>query len=179
MNVAVEKVTSNKNEEANKVIFNYALGSIVPSLLPVPLVDLAIVAGVQLKMLHSLANIYDVPFKEELGRSSISALLGGTVALSMARVVSSAVKAVPVVGSLVGAFSMPVVNGGSTYAIGKVFVQHFESGGTMLTFDPSKVREHFKKEFEAGKAVIASAQASGGHDQADERLELGQGLLHL
>ncbi len=161
MNVAVEKVTSDKSEEANKVIRNYALGSIVPSLLPVPMLDLAIVTGVQLKMLHSLANVYDVPFKEELGRSSITALLGGTAALSMGRVVSSAVKAVPGIGSLVGAYSMPVVNGGLTYAIGKVFLQHFETGGTMLSFDPSKVRDHFKKEFEAGKSVIASAQASG------------------
>jgi hypothetical protein len=31
----------------------------------------------------------------------------------------------------------------------------------MLSFEPEKVREHFKKEFEAGKAVVASAQASG------------------
>ncbi len=179
MNVAVEKVTFDKSEEANKVIRNYVLGSIVPSLLPVPMLDLAIVTGVQLKMLHSLANIYDVPFKEELARSSITALLGGTAALSMARVISSAVKAVPIVGSLAGAFSMPVVNGGSTYAIGKLFVQHFESGGTMLSFDPSKVREHFKKVFEAGKAVIASAKASGYHGKADDKLELGQGSLHL
>jgi uncharacterized protein (DUF697 family) len=168
MNATVEKVTSDKSEEASKVIRNYALGSVVPSLLPIPLVDLAVVTGVQLKMIHSLAQIYGVPFKEELGRSSITALVGGTAALSTARVVSSAVKAVPGVGSIIGAASMPVVNGGSTYAIGKVFMQHFESGGTLLSFDPAKVREHFKKEFEEGKAMIASAQASGevGKDSA-------------
>jgi uncharacterized protein (DUF697 family) len=161
MNTEVQNVTSEKSEEARKIIRNYALGSIVPSLIPVPLVDLMVVTGVQLKMLHSLANLYGVPFKEELGRSAITALIGGTVALSTSRVVSSAIKSVPGIGSLVGALSMPVVNGGSTYAIGKVFMMHFESGGTMLSFEPEKVREHFKKEFEAGKAVVASAQASG------------------
>lgn len=164
-NVKTDSTAANdgaaRQQEANQIVRNYALGSIVPSLLPVPLLDLGLVTAVQMKMLHSLANTYDVPFKDELGRSAIAALVGGTAALSVARVVSSAVKAIPGVGSLVGAASMPVVNGGTTYAIGKMFVQHFESGGTFLTFDPTKVRDHFEKELAEGKAMIASAQASG------------------
>lgn len=163
-NVSVEAVNDNaasKLNEANVIVRNYALGSIVPSLVPIPMLDLGLVTALQLKMLHSLANTYGVPFKEELGRSAIAALVGGTAALSVARVMSSAVKAIPVVGSLVGAATMPIVNGGSTYAIGKLFIQHFAAGGTFLTFDPSKVRDHFEKELAEGKAMIAAAQASG------------------
>lgn len=155
-----------RQEEADRIVRNYAIGSMVPSLLPVPMLDLAVVTGVQLKMLHSLAETYGVPFKEELGRSAITALLGGTVALSAARVVSSAVKAVPVVGSLVGAFTMPVVNGASTYAVGKVFEQHFSTGGTLLDFDPVQMRDYFQKQFEEGKKIVADAQKSGETEQA-------------
>lgn len=161
MDAMVEKEGLSRSEQASKIVRNYSLGSIVPSLIPVPMLDLAVVTGVQLKMLHSLAKTYEVPFKEEFGRSAISALLGGTVALSTSRVLSSAVKAVPGVGSMIGAATMPVVNGGTTYAIGKVFIQHFESGGTFLTFDAAKVRAYFEQQLKEGKAMIAAAQSSG------------------
>jgi len=42
--------------------------------------------------------------------------------------------------------------------VGKVFVQHFESGGTFLSFDPEKVRSHFEEELKMGKAVAAVAK---------------------
>ena len=161
MDAAVEGKVFSKSQQADQIIRNYSLGSIVPSLIPVPLVDLAGVAGIQLKMLHSLARTYGVEFKEEFGRSAVSSLIGGTVALSTARVASSAVKAIPGIGSIVGGLTGPAVNGGTTYALGKVFTQHFESGGTFLTFDAAKVRAYFEEQFKKGKAMIASAQASG------------------
>ena len=161
MNTVVENDVASRSAQAAKIVRNYSLGSVVPSLIPVPMIDLAVVTGIQLKMLHSLAHVYGIEFKEEFGRSAIASLIGGTVALSTARVVSSAVKAIPAIGSLVGAVTMPVINGGTTYAIGKVFTQHFESGGTFLTFDAAKVREHFEKELKEGKATVSAAMASG------------------
>ena len=158
---AVAEETTPRGDVADKVIRNYALGSIVPSLIPVPMLDLVAVTGIQLKMLHSLAQTYGVPFKEEAGRSALAALIGGTTSLGASRIVTSAVKAIPFVGQLTGAITMPVVNGGATYAIGKVFKQHFESGGTFLSFDPAKVRAYFEEQLKEGKAIISSAQDAG------------------
>ena len=39
--------------------------------------------------------------------------------------------------------------GASTWAMGKVFTQHFATGGTLLDFDPDTMREHFKTEMAA------------------------------
>jgi len=36
-----------------------------------------------------------------------------------------------------------------------VFVQHFESGGTLLDFDPKKMREYFASKLAEGKEVAA------------------------
>ncbi len=47
------------------------------------------------------------------------------------------------------------LSGASTYAIYKVFIQHFESGGTFLDLDPSKVKSYFSEQFTKGKAVAA------------------------
>jgi hypothetical protein len=41
----------------------------------------------------------------------------------------------------------------STYAVGRVFIQHFESGGTFLDFDPDKVRAHFEAEFKKAQTA--------------------------
>jgi uncharacterized protein (DUF697 family) len=151
MNEVVEKNPLSRSEQASKIIRNYSLGSMVPSLIPVPLLDLAAVTGIQLKMLHSLSQVYGVEFKEELSRAAISSLIGGTVALS----------AIPGIGSLVGAATMPVISGGTTYALGQVFTQHFESGGTFLSFDAAKVRAYFEQQLAEGKALVAAAKSSG------------------
>lgn len=49
---------------------------------------------------------------------------------------------------------MPVFSGSATYAIYKVFVQHFESGGTFLDLDPAKVKVYFSEHFAKGKKVV-------------------------
>jgi hypothetical protein len=41
-----------------------------------------------------------------------------------------------------------------------VFITHFEAGGTLLGFDPQKVRDYFKSEFEKAKGDTARAEPS-------------------
>jgi uncharacterized protein (DUF697 family) len=112
-------------------------------------VDLAAVSGAQLKMLAELSSIYGVPFEQNRGKALIGSLIGsivpGTLAFGTA---GSLLKSVPVVGALAGVPAMLIFCGASTCAVGKVFIQHFESGGTFLTFDPEQVRDYFKAQFE-------------------------------
>ena len=49
------------------------------------------------------------------------------------------------------ALSRAAIAAASTYAVGLVFLQHFESGGTFLSFQPGQVREHFRKIFEGAR----------------------------
>jgi len=39
---------------------------------------------------------------------------------------------------------MPVYSAGVTWVIGRVFMKHFESGGTLLDFDPPDYKEFIK-----------------------------------
>lgn len=143
-----------KECEAKSVVKKYLLGSMAAAMIPVPVVDTAAVVGVQLKMLHSLSNIYGVPFSANMGKSVLASLVGGLGAASVARgTFGSLIKLVPIVGSLAGAVTLPVLVGASTYAVGKVFIQHFEAGGTFLDFDPAKVRGHFEKLYSEGAKV--------------------------
>ncbi len=53
---------------------------------------------------------------------------------------------------------MPATAGSMTYAVGRVFLQHFESGGTFLNFNPEEVKEHYARLFEEGKKVVAEVK---------------------
>lgn len=153
----VDIAEPNKDEAANKCILKYAAGSMAVGFIPIPLVDIVALNGIQLKLLHSLSKIYGVNFKEDLTKSAITTLVGSIAPVTMtAPLASSLAKFVPFVGTALSYGSLPVLGGASTYAVGNVFKQHFASGGTFLTFDPEAVREYFAEQFEEGKDVVSA-----------------------
>ena len=145
-----------REERALLLVKRHMWWSMGAGLIPVPLVDLIAVSGVQLKMLSEVARIYGVPFQEARGKMLIGALTGFIIPSSLSfGVIGSLLKTIPLAGSLVGAPSMALFCGGSAWAMGKVFIQHFESGGTFLTFNPEEVRGYFQKCFEEGRRLAA------------------------
>jgi uncharacterized protein (DUF697 family) len=154
---------------ASKLVDRFSLWSGAAGLLPIPLVDIAAVGGVQLQMLRRLSEIYGVPFSDNLGKSVIASVAGAVIpastASSAAIGVGSFMKGLPGVGSVVGAITMPAVSAGATYVIGKVFIQHFASGGTLLDFNPPDYREFIKSQkekFSSRSSAAASAATASG-----------------
>ncbi|MDA3929073.1 MAG: DUF697 domain-containing protein [Prolixibacteraceae bacterium] len=158
-----ETVLENKQKLANGLTKRYMWWTMGAGLIPIPFVDLVAVSGVQLKMLRDMAKIYEVKFNETQTKSIVTALLGSIVpnALSTGGV-GSILKMVPLVGSILGGLSMSLFSGAATYAMGKVFIQHFEAGGTLLDFDPEKVKEYFKSQFEEGQNVAEDMKKNNG-----------------
>jgi uncharacterized protein (DUF697 family) len=113
---------------------------------PFPFVDLVAVSDVQLKMLTAVSKTYGVECEEARGKTQVasSSAMWFPNVLSFGSV-TILLKAIPVVGQLVGAPSMGIFCGASAYAVGKVFVQHFEAEGTFLIFHTANVKEYFKK----------------------------------
>lgn len=135
-------------DQAGHIIRRNAGWAFGGGILPIPVVDMMVVSGIQLKMLNELSKLYGVPFSDNAAKGIISALLGSLLPSGFAHGATGYVlRSVPVVGPLLGVLVMPTFSSAATWAIGRVFVQHFESGGTFLDFDPVKVREHFKAEF--------------------------------
>lgn len=154
-----------RDEAASKVVDRFTLWSGAAGLIPVPVVDIVAVGGVQLEMLRRISEIYGVPFSDNRGKSILASLAGSVIPASTAAGgVSSALKAVPGVGTVIAAFTMPVFSAGATYVIGKVFIQHFASGGTLLDFNPPDYREFIKAQKEKWNA--RSAAASSGSSSA-------------
>jgi uncharacterized protein (DUF697 family) len=146
--------------EADRIITNRVHWSLGAGLVPVPLFDLAALATIQLTTVKSLAEIYDVPFRKDLAKSIITTLVGSALPVAVAGPLAGLMKMVPVVGWTTGALTMCMVGAAATYAVGKVFVKHFESGGTFLDFDATKMREYFAEKFEEGKKMASGLKKS-------------------
>ena len=137
---------ADKAERAEIIIRNHVILSMGIGLIPVPILDTVGLAGIQLAMLRKLTKIYHIPFSDHIGKSALMSLIGGTGSVPAARIVFTAMKAVPFIGTSIAAITMPVTAGAITHATGRIFHQHFASGGTFLTFDPKKVRAYYYQE---------------------------------
>jgi uncharacterized protein (DUF697 family) len=141
-----------RDKLASELVDRLSLWSGAAGLVPIPLVDVAAVGGVQMYMLRRLSEIYSVPFSDNLGKSVIASLAGSLLPASTATTTTMAVgsmlKFMPGVGTVLGALTMPAFSAGATYIIGKVFIQHFASGGSLLDFNPPDYREFIKAQKE-------------------------------
>jgi uncharacterized protein (DUF697 family) len=162
-----------RDEQASQVVDRFSLWSGAAGLVPIPIVDVAAVAGVQLQMLRRLSDIYGVPFADNRGKSVITALAGAIIPASTATTTAMAfgslIKGIPGIGTTIGALTMPVYSAGVTFVIGRVFMKHFASGGTLLDFDPPDYREFIKEQqekvanrFGRGKASRSTSGSTAG-----------------
>ncbi|HVX40336.1 MAG TPA: DUF697 domain-containing protein [Gemmatimonadaceae bacterium] len=149
-----------KQERAEHAMRRAMLLSFGAGFIPVPWVDVAGISAAQLNMLHRMAEIYGIPFREDWGKAVIGALLGGVSARWIAdSVIGTGAKLVPLVGNVIAYATLPVAAAATSYAVGKIFIQHFESGGTFLDFEPSRVRNHFAHYYAEGKRVAKQTLA--------------------
>ena len=159
-----EKLTAAARAErlvrARSLTKNYILASAGIGLVPLPLADLVGVMALQVKLVHGLAKVYEVPFKENITKSLLASLLSGASSVIGVMGLASLAKTIPVLGTLAGGGGVAVTAASVTFATGEVFTRHFESGGTLLDFDPHKMKALFKRELKNGKA------AAEAHDSA-------------
>jgi uncharacterized protein (DUF697 family) len=132
-----DNTIADRRRKATRVMRRYMLFSGVAGLVPLPAVDVATVTGVQVKMLHAMTRIYGVPFNLKLARQLVLALIGGGGSVVLALPAASATKAVPVVGTAASFLLSPAFATASCYGIGRLFIGHFEAGGTLETFVPA------------------------------------------
>ncbi|MGB9063830.1 MAG: YcjF family protein [Pseudolabrys sp.] len=133
-----------REQIASKLVDRFALWSGVAGLVPVPILDAVAVGGLQIQMVRRISQIYDVDFRENRGKALIASIAGSMIPATSGIGAASVLKAVPIIGTIAGGFVMPALSAGATYAIGKAFIQHFATGGTLLDFNPPDYRQFIK-----------------------------------
>jgi uncharacterized protein (DUF697 family) len=132
-----------ESPDSEATIRKYMYWSMGAGLIPIPALDVTAVMAIQVNMVAALAAEHRQDFSRETGRAFVAALVCGTLPTALAGPLARLIKVIPIIGQTVGALALPALAGASTYAVGKVFVQHFESGGTFRNFDPDAARADY------------------------------------
>ena len=149
-----EKIEAEENRllQANEIVAYHVQWSLGVGLIPFPLIDAVAILITQVRMLKKLSDHYGIACSENRVKILVTSLIGGIDSgLIGGKLLISMTKLVPGIGAFLGMTAMSALSGSVTYAVGQVFIQHFESGGTFLDFDPKKVKAYFKEQYEEGK----------------------------
>lgn len=145
-----------KSAQAAKIVRNHMFGSVAAGILPLPLVDIGILTGIQLRMVRKLAQHYGAEFAEQ----RVKSLVGTLVSVGAAVTAGSVLKALlPGPARALFGLGSLAVPPATTYAVGRVFIKHFESGGTIWTFDASRAKEDYEEELKTGQQVVEQSYA--------------------
>lgn len=145
-------VSFKQKDAAQKIINQRTLYAAGLGFLPFPLLDAIGVTSTQIWMIRDIAKVYDIPFKRHQIKSFIGSIIGNLGAMGI-------LKIVPGLGTLLGGSAVSVSAASTTYALGRVFMQHFDQGGTLLDFNPTKSRAYFQELYSKNRLVVQNLKA--------------------
>ena len=141
--------------QVQNIVNMHIIAGMALGLLPLPIVDVAALTGVQLNLLRSLCKHYGIEFDEQQGKAFIHSLVSGAAPVAAVVGLSSVLKIIPGIGTIGGGIGMTISSGVSTYATGQVFISHFNAGGTLQDFEAGHWTAYFKEKLEEGKVQIS------------------------
>jgi len=136
---------------AESMVKNFALGALSALLVPPLLAEWILLPAIQLALIHKLCDLYGQQFVSNAAKAKITIFLAWLFTLSATDSFSVVLRYVPLIGTSWGRLSTAVIGSASTYAIGKVFILHFEAGGTLLSLDPEKTRQYYAEQLAKAK----------------------------
>jgi uncharacterized protein (DUF697 family) len=119
---------------ARAIVERHATYSAAGGLIPLPLVNVASVTAIILRMVKRLSNLYGVPFERDRARAIVVGLVGGAAPTGLAAVTTSTLLYLVPASALIGLAVSSVAAVGCTRSIGRIFVEHFENGETLHEF---------------------------------------------
>lgn len=161
----VAKKGKSVKKDPDAIIQQHVAFSMIAGAVPFPIVDIAAVTAIQTDMLKQLAEEFSVDYNKERGKSIATSLVGASLGNFLGRAGASMLKFVPGVGTLLGVGSQVIFAGAATYALGKVFVTHFQTDGTLINFDIEAMKAPFKDFFKKGKKVAEGLKSRQNKDE--------------
>jgi uncharacterized protein (DUF697 family) len=162
-----ENKSPEKKESPDSIISSHVMFSMVAGSIPVPVVDFVAITAIQVDMLKQLAEYYGKDYNNEQGKSLASSLIGATLSKAGA----SAIKAIPGVGTVIGITAQVLLAGAGTYALGRVFENHFSGGGTLSSFNTENMKKVYEEYLEKGKQIVKDLKKDAPKDDVFTTIE--------
>ena len=119
---------------ARKTVERHRNYAAVGGLLPLPIVSVAGVTAINLRMVKQLSDLYGVPFHRDRTRAIIVALIGGAVPTGFGVTTASTLAFAIPAPALMGLAVSAITAGAMTRGIGLVYVELFEGDAMPLGF---------------------------------------------
>jgi uncharacterized protein (DUF697 family) len=133
--------------EVEKAIRKSVYASMGIGIVPLPLFNVAAVTGSNLILARRLSELYGVEFKEGVAKKIIISIIGAGTGVAASPWVESLVAGIPLIGLPLTIGTKPALNGMTTYALGRMFVTHFERGGSFIGSNWDSMKEDFAAAF--------------------------------
>jgi uncharacterized protein (DUF697 family) len=127
-----------RRELARKVVARYKNYAALGGLVPLPVVSIASLTAINMRMVKALSDLYGVPFQRDRTRSLIVGIVGGAVPAGLGTATASTLMFIIPGGMLYGIGVSAVSAAALTRGIGLVFIESFESGATASDAEAAK-----------------------------------------
>lgn len=126
--LSAEKRRERKNR-ALKSIHKYVVMSTGMGFAPAPLVSKIAVSGILVSMVTELCHEFDAKVSNHIIKTALASILGGAHSGWIAHYSTKRIYTfVPSIGYAANIVARPIAAGAITYAIGRLFLRHLESG---------------------------------------------------
>ena len=123
-----QKLVAQRRALAHKIVSRHKNYAAAGGLVPLPVVNIAGITAINLRMVKQLSELYRVPFERDRTRSLIVGLIGGAVPTGVGAATSSTLMWIVPGGVLLGLGAAALTAGALTRGIGLVFIESFERG---------------------------------------------------
>lgn len=123
-----------RRAQARAIVDRHATYSAVGGILPLPIASVAGITTIIIRMVKMLSTLYGVPFERDRARAIVAGLVGGATPTGFAAVTTSTLFYAVPSGLLLGTVVSAASAVACTRSIGRVFIEHFESGATLSDF---------------------------------------------
>lgn len=146
--LAKELTQYKRLDAAGSIIVSATKWSVAASLIPIPFLDMASLGVIQVNMIVDITKLYEQKVSRNAVQGVVSVLFGTLAPFGAAHYAMSSIpKFLPGYGTAVGAVTLATFGAAATYSVGKIFVRHYENGGSFSNFSASAIQADLKKEF--------------------------------
>lgn len=152
---------ANPVTESLKIVSRHSKIAAVAGLIPGGPLNFVALLAVQIPMIWKIADKFDQKVTREQVRGVVVSLFTAVIPGAIGQSAGMAIASIPaaIAGTVVYFVATPVLAYALTRAVGNVFIMHFESGGTLLTFDPKAFTDYFINEFKKAGGTISQAES--------------------
>lgn len=120
-----------RRSQANVIVERHTAYAAVGGIIPVPIANVASITAVIVRMVKLLSDLYGIPFERDRARAIVVGLMGGAMPTGLGAVTTSTLFYVVPGSGLIGLAVSSIAAVACTRSIGRIFVEHFESGSSL------------------------------------------------